>query len=102
MHAVDAQPLHGGKLTLLSGPERIEAGWFDGALAVRDYFVAVGPDHRLRWIYREAAHPPTRPDRRLGAAPGTQESDLVPSWLVCLKAHPRVRSLLPCPPYLPT
>lgn len=52
LHVVDGTPMHGGRLTLLSGPERIEAGWFDGALAVRDYFVAAGPDHRLRWIFR--------------------------------------------------
>jgi protein ImuB len=47
------QPVHGGVLTLLSRAERIEAGWFDGALVCRDYHVAEGIDHRLRWIYRE-------------------------------------------------
>jgi len=46
-------PVHGGALTLLSRAERIESGWFDGALVCRDYHVAEGPDHRLRWIYRE-------------------------------------------------
>jgi len=47
-------PLHGGPLRLLhGGPERIEAGWFDGAAVCRDYHVAVGPDHRLRWVFRE-------------------------------------------------
>lgn len=54
LHSLGEQPRHGGPLKLLSGPERIEAGWFDGALAVRDYFIAEGTDHRLRWIYREA------------------------------------------------
>ncbi|HEU4460027.1 MAG TPA: DNA polymerase Y family protein, partial [Methylibium sp.] len=48
------RPLHGGgPLQLRSRPERIEAGWFDGALVCRDYHVAEGRDHRLRWIYRE-------------------------------------------------
>lgn len=47
------RPLHGGPLQLCSRAERIEAGWFDGGLARRDYHVALGSDHRLRWIYRE-------------------------------------------------
>lgn len=49
------RPRHGGPLRVCSRAERIEAGWFDGALVRRDYHVAEGPDHRLRWIYRE--HP---------------------------------------------
>jgi protein ImuB len=47
------RPLHGGPLTLRSRAERIEAGWFDGQLVSRDYHVAEGRDHRLRWVYRE-------------------------------------------------
>jgi protein ImuB len=47
------RPLHGGPLTLRSRAERIEAGWFDGELVSRDYHVAVGRDHRLRWVFRE-------------------------------------------------
>ncbi len=47
------QPLHDGPLRLRSRAERIEAGWHDGALVRRDYHVAEGIDHRLRWIYRE-------------------------------------------------
>lgn len=48
------RPLHGGQpLVLRSPPERIEAGWFDGELICRDYHVAEGSDHQLRWIYRE-------------------------------------------------
>ena len=49
----DGAPVHGGPLALLSRAERIESGWFDGALVCRDYHVAQGPDQRLRWIYRE-------------------------------------------------
>ena len=44
--------LDGAPLQLVSGPERIEAGWWDGALAERDYFIAQAPDGALVWIYR--------------------------------------------------
>lgn len=47
------RPLHGGPLALRSRAERIEAGWFDGELVSRDYHVAEGRDHRLRWVFRE-------------------------------------------------
>jgi protein ImuB len=55
----DGHLIHGGQgLRLLTPPERIEAGWFDGALACRDYHVAEGTnDHLLRWIYRERQGP---------------------------------------------
>jgi protein ImuB len=43
----------GRPLQLLSGPERIEAGWWDNALAGRDYFIAEAADGALIWIYRE-------------------------------------------------
>ena len=47
------QPLlDGAPLQLLSGPERIEAGWWDEALAGRDYFIAQAADTSLVWIYR--------------------------------------------------
>ena len=44
--------LDGAPLQLLSGPERIEAGWWDSALAERDYFIAQAADGALVWIYR--------------------------------------------------
>jgi len=44
--------LDGSPLRLLSGPERIESGWWDGALVVRDYFIAAAADQSLVWIYR--------------------------------------------------
>ena len=40
---------------LLAGPERIESGWWDGAEAQRDYFIARTGEHSLAWIYREHA-----------------------------------------------
>jgi len=47
------RPFYGSALHLLSGPERIEAGWWDGDLAMRDYFVAQGEEGAYYWIYRE-------------------------------------------------
>jgi len=44
--------LDGQSLQLLSGPERIESGWWDAALAERDYFIAQLPGGALVWIYR--------------------------------------------------
>ncbi|MEO8310236.1 MAG: DNA polymerase Y family protein [Caldimonas sp.] len=44
--------LDGRPLSLLSGPERIEAGWWDDELAERDYFIAEAADGALVWIYR--------------------------------------------------
>jgi protein ImuB len=42
-----------GEFTLLAGPERIESGWWDGAEARRDYFIARTGKASLAWIYRE-------------------------------------------------
>jgi len=44
--------LDGAALQLLAGPERIESGWWDGALAARDYFIARANDGALVWIFR--------------------------------------------------
>ncbi|HET9403476.1 MAG TPA: DNA polymerase Y family protein [Burkholderiales bacterium] len=46
-------PQHEGPLTLLTMPERIESGWWDGDDVRRDYFVARDPAESLLWIYRE-------------------------------------------------
>jgi protein ImuB len=45
--------LDGQPLQLLSGPERIETGWWDGAPAQRDYFIAQSAEGALVWIYRD-------------------------------------------------
>jgi protein ImuB len=42
-----------GEFALLAGPERIESGWWDGAEARRDYFIARSGESSLAWIYRE-------------------------------------------------
>ena len=47
------QPRLGGPLELLAGPERIEAGWWDGRPAGRDYFVARNARGESYWIFRQ-------------------------------------------------
>ncbi|WP_250475129.1 DNA polymerase Y family protein [Caballeronia sp. GAFFF1] len=47
------RPFYGSPLKLVSTGERIEAGWHDGALVTRDYFVAEADDKSCYWIYRE-------------------------------------------------
>lgn len=42
----------GQPLQLLSGPERIESGWWDGQLVARDYFIARDGDGALVWVFR--------------------------------------------------
>ena len=49
----DRQPLLDGRpLQLLVGPERLECGWWDGALVLRDYFIAQSGSGALVWVYR--------------------------------------------------
>lgn len=63
----DEQPwLEGRPLQLVSGPERIEAGWWDGASTARDYFIAQAEDGSLVWLWRG----------RLPALPGA------PQWFL--------------------
>ena len=44
--------LSGKPLWLVAGPERIEAGWWDGGYAARDYFIAQDNAGALLWVYR--------------------------------------------------
>jgi protein ImuB len=46
------RPFYGSPLRMVSNPERIEAGWWNGP-QTRDYFIAEGQDHTLYWVYRE-------------------------------------------------
>lgn len=46
------KPFYQSPLTLLVGPERIESGWWDDALALRDYFIAENELCLLLWIFR--------------------------------------------------
>ncbi|KDR38985.1 DNA polymerase [Caballeronia glathei] len=47
------RPFYGSPLRTVSPGERVEAGWWDGELVTRDYFVAEADDHTCYWIYRE-------------------------------------------------
>jgi len=50
----EGHPHYQGRLLRLSGPQRVEAGWWEqGQLAVRDYYIAESPGAGLVWIYRE-------------------------------------------------
>jgi protein ImuB len=53
LREIAAQPHDDGPLSLIAGPERIEAGWWDGQSVARDYFVARDTAQSLLWIYRE-------------------------------------------------
>jgi protein ImuB len=46
------RPFYRSPLTIVSGPERIEDGWWSGMVA-RDYFVARSPEGVRYWIFRE-------------------------------------------------
>jgi protein ImuB len=49
----DPQPLDGWEGTLVTGPERIETGWWDGHDVRRDYYVALSRAGVRLWIFRE-------------------------------------------------
>jgi protein ImuB len=67
----DAMPWWQGRaLQLVSGPERIETGWWDGASVARDYFIARAEDGCLVWVYRS----------RLPAASGVLGQMDEPTW----------------------
>jgi protein ImuB len=55
----EGRPWLRGALRLVSGPERIESGWWDGADSTRDYFVAETRDARRAWVFRTRARPVT-------------------------------------------
>ena len=59
-HARGEQPHYQGPLTLLAGPHRVEAGWWDeapGALVVRDYYLASSPQAGLLWVFKQRTGP---------------------------------------------
>lgn len=47
------RPVFRSPLKLVKGPERIEAGWWDGGLIVRDYFIYQEDTATCYWLYRE-------------------------------------------------
>lgn len=71
-------PHYQGPLTLLAGPQRLEAGWLEGTAALRDYYIARSPTAGLVWIYcerlgvhRESADAGHFPGQRLGGNDAT-------------------------------
>lgn len=47
------RPWRQGPLQLMSGPERIEAGWWEPGTVTRDYFIAADITGALLWVFRE-------------------------------------------------
>lgn len=60
------QPIYCGPLALVSGPHRVEAGWWEGhgGMQARDYFVYRSAARGLLWVYHE------RPSSTASAVPG--------------------------------
>lgn len=48
----EGYPWHDGPLSLLSGPERLETGWWDTEGISRDYYQAHNPRGRRLWVFR--------------------------------------------------
>lgn len=49
----EPRPCQRRNLRLCEGPERIEAGWWDGQDCCRDYWTAIDRHGRKLWIFRE-------------------------------------------------
>ncbi|NML35286.1 Y-family DNA polymerase [Paraburkholderia antibiotica] len=49
----DQRPIYRRPLKMLTRTERIEAGWWDGNLVERDYYIAADDRGRMFWVYRE-------------------------------------------------
>lgn len=52
------QPVDDRSLQLLSGPERIESGWWDGGDCRRDYFIAEDRHGRRVWVFQTLGQTP--------------------------------------------
>jgi protein ImuB len=48
----NGHPLHQGRLRFVSGPERLETGWWDEYGIARDYYTAVSPRGAGLWVFR--------------------------------------------------
>lgn len=54
----DNRPFYKSPLKLIDGPERIESGWWDDGIEVRDYYVAQGTDGTCYWLFQQRADDP--------------------------------------------
>lgn len=66
-HAIPWRDRH---VRILAGPERIEAGWWDGHDVRRDYYLVATRDGQRAWVYCEAGGPP----------PGTGDAVMLHGW----------------------
>lgn len=55
------RPVFHTPLRMMSSAERIEAGWFDGQLAARDYHVAQDEAGACYWVFKERAGSESEP-----------------------------------------
>jgi protein ImuB len=53
----DGLPRRSGALRLVSEPERIESGWWDGGDIARDYYSALDPHGVRLWVFRDRSAP---------------------------------------------
>jgi protein ImuB len=53
----DGWPQRHGRLRLVSEPERIESGWWDGGEIARDYYAALDGHGVRLWVFRERVAP---------------------------------------------
>jgi protein ImuB len=53
----DGWPRRSGALRLVSEPERIESGWWDGGVIARDYYSALDPYGVRLWVFRDRSAP---------------------------------------------
>lgn len=53
----NGHPLHQGRLRFVSGPERLETGWWDEHGIIRDYYTAVSPRGVSLWVFRNRGRP---------------------------------------------
>jgi len=53
LETVEGKPVHGGKLVLENGPERIETGWWDGKDIRRDYYIVRSLSGVRCWIFQD-------------------------------------------------
>lgn len=58
-------PLRDSRIRILSGPERLESGWWDGDDARRDYYVVETAQGQRAWVF---------------AAPGEQQGWMLQGW----------------------
>ncbi|CAB3800306.1 hypothetical protein LMG28614_05140 [Paraburkholderia ultramafica] len=49
----DRRPIYRRPLKMLTRTERIQAGWWDGNIVERDYYVADDDRCHMVWVYRE-------------------------------------------------